>query len=466
MEQYSVIIQNLQSEEQRSQALDDLKNLLNFTPPSQAAPVIQNCGITKIVECLNVKNRSHVASSCELLKMCFEMFEPEDIVRNYIANIMYLLRHGETCVRQLAIDVVYKVFTRDQSVLASPQYVDVFVAIAQMVCDSDVGIANKAILITSNLPHDTYPKVLEELKIALDCSTSSKCNAFEIVVNISLKNSELFKLCKDQGYIDAMVSELEADDILYQLNILELLSRLAVAPHGLTYLIKNGSFNKLVQLLQDLQNNPLKGLLITGYIKFFGTVICHYSREVIHQYPILVESLLDSFDEVDETVFPVVLDTLGVIGTTIEGKLCLAEFGSNVEQDPKSKDGVDQRVTLMTREWFRSFSKQPPAIETLLTTCKNPFPDIQCAAFMLLDAVCQHHWGEELVANCAGFIEFLLDRTVDLTKPLQEIKYDIIKRLSRSSAFDSNILMRLQTYVEQGPFYSESLMQVAMEEAD
>lgn len=64
----------------------------------------------------------------------------------------------------------------------------------------------------------------------------------------------------------------------------------------------------------------------------------------------------------------------------------------------------------------------------------------------------------------SGFIEYLLDRSADFKKQSKEAKYDIIKRLSTSTAFDRNIIMRLQTYVEQGPFYSETMMQVAMEE--
>lgn len=61
---------------------------------------------------------------------------------------------------------------------------------------------------------------------------------------------------------------------------------------------------------------------------------------------------------------------------------------------------VDHRVTLMTREWFRTLDPKP--METLLDICKNPFPDIRQAAFLLLDAVCQHQWGEEMVARAAG----------------------------------------------------------------
>lgn len=60
------------------------------------------------------------------------------------------------------------------------KYTDVFVAVSQMVCDSDVGVANKAILITSNLPFEIYPKVLDEMKIGLEYNSSSKCNVLEV----------------------------------------------------------------------------------------------------------------------------------------------------------------------------------------------------------------------------------------------------------------------------------------------
>lgn len=66
----------------------------------------------------------------------------------------------------------------------------------------------------------------------------------------------------------------------------------------------------------------------------------------------------------------------------------------------------------------------------------------------------------------SGFIEFLLDRTIDYSKDIKESKYEIIKKLSRSASFDNNILIRLTKYVEEGPFYSESVLQVAMEEGD
>lgn len=51
---------------------------------------------------------------------------------------------------------------------------------------------------------------------------------------------------------------------------------------------------------------------------------------------------------------------------------------------------------------------------------------------------------------------------MDHTKDSKEVKYDIIKRLANSPAFDESTRTRLRTYAEQGPFYAEPALEVAM----
>lgn len=70
------------------------------------------------------------------------------------------------------------------------------------------------------------------------------------------------------GYVDHMVSQLETDDVLYQLNILELLSRMAVKPHVIGYLVKQGALQKIMEMILDLPNNPLCALLTPGKFNF------------------------------------------------------------------------------------------------------------------------------------------------------------------------------------------------------
>ncbi|XP_073943062.1 26S proteasome non-ATPase regulatory subunit 5 isoform X2 [Choristoneura fumiferana] len=425
-EQYRAFLQKLQRDEFRPSALNDIKNLLAFKPPSEASVVIRDAGITEIVQCLNVADRIQVDLTCEVLKLCFEKFEVGDIIRQYTGHVMYLLRHEKSCVRRLAVD--------------------------------------------------------------------------EVIVNISSRSPELLQLSAEHGYLDKLVSELDTDDVLYHLNILELMTRLATTQQGINHIVKHGALKKVGELVTDLPNNPLCGLTTPGYMKFFGVIAHKYPQEIFTKYPVLLNLMFDTIDSQDQATLPIALDTLAFVGSTIEGKLSLAALGSQYTQAvgkvaqmittgtsdikvralhcfaslvgvdtgtdaPKTRP-IDHRVTLMTREWFRTLSVQPGPMEVLVEICKNPFPDIRSAGFSLLDAVCQHQWGEELVARTAGFVEFLLDRSVSFTKELKESKYDIVKRLSHSLAFDNNTVLRLQLYVEQGPFYSETEMQVATEEGD
>lgn len=86
----------------------------------------------------------------------------------------------------------------------------------------------------------------------------------QVIVNISIKSCDLFELSVDLNYIDTMINELQVNDVLYQLNVLELLSRLVVTPHGINYLIKKGTLDNISKLLKDLSTGPLAGLLTPG----------------------------------------------------------------------------------------------------------------------------------------------------------------------------------------------------------
>lgn len=81
---------------------------------------------------------------------------------------------------QIKLLQVLKTVTSDHHTLPMPKYIDVYVATAQMVADSDMGVAAIAVKVTSNLPNEAYPKVLDEMKIALEYDNSSKCNALEV----------------------------------------------------------------------------------------------------------------------------------------------------------------------------------------------------------------------------------------------------------------------------------------------
>lgn len=63
-----------------------------------------------------------------------------------------------------------------------------------------------------------------------------------------------------------MVTDLTSNDVLYQMNVIELLSRLAITSQGIGYLIKHGALQKISDLISNLQNNPQGGLIIPGEV--------------------------------------------------------------------------------------------------------------------------------------------------------------------------------------------------------
>lgn len=73
--------------------------------------------------------------------------------------------------------------------------------------------------------------------------------------------------------------------------------------------------------------NSKHNLIITGYMKFFGYIAYNYPKEIFGKYPILLETLFEALDSNDSNLLPVAIDTLGFIGTTNEGKMCLATLG-------------------------------------------------------------------------------------------------------------------------------------------
>lgn len=68
----------------------------------------------------------------------------------------------------------------------------------------------------------------------------------------------------------------------------------------------------------------------SGYLKFFGAIAHNYPNEFFERHAVVLSCLFEAFDSRDSSLLPVALDTLGFIGSTIEGKLCLAALGKSM----------------------------------------------------------------------------------------------------------------------------------------
>jgi 26S proteasome non-ATPase regulatory subunit 5 len=68
-------------------------------------------------------------------------------------------------------------------------------------------------------------------------------------------------------------------------------------------------------------------VFVSGLIKFFGNVTQSWPKEVFAEYPTIVTALFETFDNSDLVLLGVAMETVGYIGTTVEGKYMLESLG-------------------------------------------------------------------------------------------------------------------------------------------
>lgn len=78
-------------------------------------------------------------------------------------------------------------------------------------------------------------------------------------------------------------------------------------------------------------------------------------------------------------------------------------------------------------------------MDVLMRYLRQPFEDNRMSVFMILRAVAAQNapWGLQTLFRCAGFFEFLLNRSTERTKELKEWKFSILDAVVSSPYFKS-----------------------------
>lgn len=127
-----------------------------------------------------------------------------------------------------------------------------------------------------------------------------------------------------------------------------------------------------------------------------------------------------------------------------------------------ASDVTNNQISSITEQWWSSLSGNNQ-LTFVQEFSKNPFPEIKTAALGLLRSICNYSWGQRALANTAGFIEFLLDRNTEFDKDILHEKYNILKAIVNSREFDEVTSQQIRKYVNDGAFYVQGVMEVAIE---
>lgn len=81
---------------------------------------------------------------------------------------------------------------------------------------------------------------------------------------MATKSKDNFNKIESTSFLAKMLSELDLKDELVQLNVIELLTQLAMSDHGFNYLENKGIFKHFAVQVENIDQNPLSPLILPG----------------------------------------------------------------------------------------------------------------------------------------------------------------------------------------------------------
>ncbi|XP_058463668.1 26S proteasome non-ATPase regulatory subunit 5 [Malaya genurostris] len=478
------LLANLYLEQNRKTALTEIKsNLISVNNAEISHSCLKS---PELLNCLEDANSEQTMLACDILSICLSNLsidEPAE-VKNVIEKS---LSHVNPKVQIFGLRELRRLLGSQPDSFANETLI---LLVIKCLASEETSVGTPSIdLLVLLLPRFVHLRgVQENLETLLRKNETIRCRLYEVAVKLARQSSEL--LDSMEKLLQHAVRELNVDDVLLQLNVLQVLSELAVNNHGMAYLENNGVFDNLLRKIDKLDEDPMAPILIPGLMKFYGSIAAIHPSKIYEGYPKIITLLFDSLVSEDLSVLPVAYDTLGRMACSNEGKRQIhykhgallkktlkyfSRIIRNLPNDLKERllhclqllftiDSIDNQITTITQAWYNDMTEEEN-LNLIMDYIKNPFPDMRRAALGLLNAIIGHRWGQIYMLNTGGFMEYILDRKQEADKDVILDKYEIIRQLSLSTVFDAQTTFELKKYVTEGAFYVQGITEVAVEGA-
>ncbi|CAI9564031.1 unnamed protein product [Staurois parvus] len=218
-------------------------------------------------------------------------------------------------------------------------------------------------------------------------------------------------------------------------------------------------------------------------------------QQICEHYPAFLQKVFDMAEGHETTMIGVAVDTLEIMGSTVEGKQVLQKtgprfnnvfkrIGHHAKNAPTElrvrcldsiasllflpEDHHTEDLLAMSETWFTCLSNQPMDLFRSIAT--QPFPELHCAALKVFTAIANQSWAQKLMIESPGFMEYIVDRTVDPDKDSKDAKFELVNGLVNSKTvaevFGNQHYLRLRAYLREGPYYVKAVSTVAVEGAE
>uniref|UniRef100_A0AAX7U008 26S proteasome non-ATPase regulatory subunit 5 n=1 Tax=Astatotilapia calliptera TaxID=8154 RepID=A0AAX7U008_ASTCA len=459
------LLEEIAGVEDPVEELQSLKTALLAIPVSVLKDSIRGQRLDVIFSLLNSSDRTQVELCVDILERILMAMSPVHVVQNYRAELQGGLTHPNDTVKILALAQAIQSLSK--------------------LSHSKPGLDK---LFQTDL--------LQVMKDVMATSDIIRYRIYELVVEISSVSPISLGYCANSGLISQLLSELTGDDVLVRVTAVEMVTTLAHSQHGRQYLAQQGIMDKISNMIRGAETDPFSSLYLPGLVKFFGNLaIMDSPQQVCETYPAFQNKVFEMALDPDPVMIGVALDTLGLLGSNVEGKQVLQKTGEKfkavlskmsqlassgpTELRVRSLDAISQLLSLqpeqqtedllaLTESWFHLLSSQP--MDMIRNISTQPFPELHCGALRIFTAIATQPWGQKLMINTPGFMEFVLDRSTGQTKEAKDAKFELIGALAGSSTaaeiLGSQHYIRVKSYLREGPYYVSAVAAVSTEGAD
>uniref|UniRef100_A0A669C3D9 26S proteasome non-ATPase regulatory subunit 5 n=1 Tax=Oreochromis niloticus TaxID=8128 RepID=A0A669C3D9_ORENI len=497
------LLEEIAGVEDPVEELQSLKTALLAIPVSALKDSVRGQRLDVIFSLLNSSDRAQVELCVDILERILMAMSPVHVVQNYRAELQRGLTHPNDTVKILALAQIGRVVEDPDAVTEILNNHDVLRAAIRCIGEEKMAVAKQAIQSLSKFSHSKpgldklfQTDLLQVMKDVMATSDIIRYRIYELVVEISSVSPISLGYCANSGLISQLLSELTGDDVLVRVTAVEMVTTLAHSQHGRQYLAQQGIMDKISNMIRGAETDPFSSLYLPGLVKFFGNLaIMDSPQQVCETYPAFQNKVFEMALDPDPVMIGVALDTLGLLGSNVEGKQVLQKTGEKfkavlskmsqlassgpTELRVRSLDAISQLLSLqpeqqtedllaLTESWFHLLSSQP--MDMIRNISTQPFPELHCGALRIFTAIATQPWGQKLMINTPGFMEFILDRSTGQTKEAKDAKFELIGALAGSSTaaeiLGSQHYIRVKTYLREGPYYVSAVAAVSTEGAD
>uniref|UniRef100_A0A8C6KNB0 26S proteasome non-ATPase regulatory subunit 5 n=1 Tax=Nothobranchius furzeri TaxID=105023 RepID=A0A8C6KNB0_NOTFU len=490
------LLEEISGVEDPVEELQSLKTALLSIPVSALRDAVSGQRFDLIFSLLDTNEREQVELCVDILERILLALSPVHVVQNYRAELQSGLKHPNETVKILALTQIGRVVEHPDASTEILNNHELLQGMILCIREEKMAVAKRAIESLSKISHSKpgldklfHSDLLDVLKDVMASSDIIRYRVYELLVEISSASPISLGYCASSGLISQLLGELTGDDVLIRATAVEMVTSLAHSQHGRQYLAQQGIMDKISNMIRGAEMDSFSSLYLPGLVKFFGNLaIMDSPQQVCETYPAFLNKALEMALDPDPAMIGVGLDTLGLLGSTVEGKQVLqktggleaflASSGAN-ELRVRSLDAISQLLTLqpeqqtedllsLTESWFHLLSNKP--MDMIRDISTQPFPELHCAALRIFTAIASQPWGQRMMINNPGFMEFILDRSTGQTKEAKDAKFELVGSLVSSSTsaeiLGSQNYIRLKMYLKEGPYYVTAVASVGTEGAE